>query len=57
MEPSIIVYWKDGKFRKTRRVFTSEEEISEWYKHNRSRVDGLSIVVPLRDANQLKLDR
>jgi len=54
--PSIIVWFdKDNREHKSKKVFTSEEEVSEWYKHMRSRIYGLSIVVPLNDDKQTKL--
>jgi len=55
IEPSKIMYWKDGKWKTARRVFTTEEEVEEWYMRNRWRVDGLSVVVPIKDLKNQSL--
>jgi len=52
MEPSKIRYWKNGEWRTTRKIFTSEEEVNEWYRRNRSRIDGLSVVIPIKQLKQ-----
>ena len=49
MEPSIIFYWKNKAWKLSGKTFYTEEEINTWYKHNRSRVDGMSVVVPLKE--------
>jgi len=49
LEPSIIKYWKDGKWRTAKGVFTDEEQVIEWYKRNRWRIDGMTVVVPLSE--------
>ena len=56
MEPSIIVYWKGGRWVRAGRVFYTEEEIREWYKRMRPRIDGLTIVKPLKADGQTTLD-
>jgi len=55
MEPSFIYYWKHGKFQKAHGVFTSEEQVAEWYTRNRWRVEGLSVVVPVKAKGQQTL--
>ena len=55
MEPSFIYYWKGNKFHRDKRVFTSEEQVTGWYKHNRWRVDGISIVIPIKAGGQQTL--
>jgi len=56
IEPSRIKYWKNNEWRTTRKIFRSTEEINEWYRRNRWRIDGLSIVVPLKDEKQSVLN-
>jgi len=56
MEPSVIAYWKGGKWVRVKRIFYTEEEIREWYKHMRPRIDGLTIVKPLSAEGQTTLD-
>jgi hypothetical protein len=56
IEPSRIKYWRGGKWQTTREVFTSTEEVEEWYKRNRWRIEGLSVVVPLKPPSQPSLD-
>lgn len=51
MKPSVIKYWKNGKWITSRKIFYDNNEITEWYKNMRSRIDGLSIVVTLEEAN------
>lgn len=55
MEPSVIIYWKNGRWVRARRIFYSEEEISRWYKCMRPRIDGLTIVKPLKAEGQTTL--
>ena len=55
IEPSRIRYWKNGKFQIAKGIFTTDEQIAEWYKRNRWRIDGLSVVVPIKDKNQATL--
>jgi len=60
MKPSHILYWKNGKFNTAKRhgkprVFTTDEEVAEWYKKNRNRVDGISIVKPIINEQQQQL--
>jgi hypothetical protein len=55
IEPSIIKYWKNGEWKTVKRIFKTEEEITEWYKHNRCRIDGLTVVLPLKDEKQTTL--
>lgn len=61
MEPSVIFYWKQKpqpRFAITTKIFYQESEVNQWYKMNRHRVDGLSVVVPLkeRDATIARLE-
>ena len=55
IEPSIIKYWKKGEWKTVKRVFTTEEQVNEWYRRNRWRADGLSVVLPLKDDKQTTL--
>ena len=55
MEPSIIQYWKNAQWVKVKRIFYTEDEITEWYKRNRSRIDGLTVVKPLVSKGQTTL--
>ena len=55
MEPSVIHYWKNARWVKVKRIFYSEDEITEWYKRNRSRIDGLTVVKPLVAKEQKTL--
>jgi hypothetical protein len=55
IEPSIIKYWKNGEWKTVKRTFKTEEEITEWYKRNRWRIDGLTVVIPLKDDKQTTL--
>jgi hypothetical protein len=48
IEPSIIKYWKNGEWKTVKRTFKTEEEVTEWYRRNRWRIDGLTVVVPLK---------
>ena len=57
IEPSHILYWKNDEFKTAKRkgkprIFRTEEEVAEWYRRNRSRVDGLSVVKPIVDGKQ-----
>jgi len=61
IEPSHILYWKNNSWKTAKRngrprTFTTDEEVAEWYKHNRSRVDGLSVVKPIVDKKQKQLE-
>ena len=61
MEPSIIKYWKNNGWRTAKkngkiRIFQTEGEIADWYRRNRNRIDGLSIVLPLKDKEQQSLE-
>lgn len=50
--PSIIVWFdKDNKEHTSRKVFTSSEEVAEYYKHMKGRIYGLSVVVPLNQKS------
>jgi hypothetical protein len=49
IEPSIVKYWKNNEWKTVKRVFKTEEEITKWYKHNRWRIEGLAVVIPLKD--------
>lgn len=50
--PSRVVWFdKNNREHTSRKVFTSSEEVAEWYKHMRSRIYGLSIVVPLNQKS------
>jgi hypothetical protein len=49
MEPSIIFFWKNNKWNLSGKTFYTEEEINHWYKHNRNRIDGLSVVKKLSE--------
>ena len=52
MEPSVIDYWKNDKWVRARRVFYTDDDVREWYKHMRSRIDGLTIVTPLSEVDK-----
>jgi hypothetical protein len=52
MEPSVIKFWKGDRWHTTRTVFTTEEQVAEWYRRNRWRIDGLSIVVPVDQKDE-----
>jgi len=61
IKPSHIYYWKDDKWKIAKRngkpkIFVTNEEVAEWYKMNRWRVDGLSIVKPILDGKQQRLE-
>jgi hypothetical protein len=45
-----------GEFRQTKKIFYSEDEINKWYKAMRSRVDGLSIVLSVKEAQEKPLE-
>jgi len=55
-EPMVIEYWKNGKWVRARKVFYTEEEINRWYRRNRYRIDGLTVVKPLHPKGQLTLE-
>jgi len=56
MEPMVIDYWKGGRWVRARRVFYTEEEVREWYRAMRPRIDGLTVVRPLKADGQTTLD-
>jgi len=55
--PLSVIKWidKKGTEHTSKKTFTTTEEIAEYYKHMRGRVDGLMVVVPLNDDKQTKL--
>ena len=54
MEPSVIRWWDKATdtIRTSRKVFYTEEEVSEYYKHMRNRINSLMVVVPLADLEK-----
>jgi hypothetical protein len=56
LKPSIIKYWKNGKWITSKQVFYDEDALRQWYKMMRNRIDGLTIVIPLDELKQREED-
>lgn len=49
IEPSLIIWHKNGKYRKARKTFHTLDEINRYYARNRNRIAVLMMVVKVKN--------